>query len=431
MKRVLFMLVSILCISGVTFAQKADKEALKAIQKATKEAQQVVRSAKEQLGEGGNVSQAKRLIEQALKNEYTKEDADAWGIAGDVYQKLYMVENLKTAQNQPCDTVAMYDYLMKMYDCYNHCDSLQQIPNDKGKTSTACRDKNATYLDNNRTNLINGGIFYFNRRRDYAKAYDIFAKYYEVGEMPMMQRFNKENPDYEALATQFAYYPTLAAYQMQDYKKVLRFCDLGVADEENGETCFRFKSIAYENLADTVQWIETLKDGIKKFPTEDYYYLRLLGYYDEIGNMDQMESFVTEMLQVDPNKAYNHYVLGYLRQNQKNYLDAIEAYKTAIEKDSNLIEAYINMGLCYMFEANNYMDSQSDVKYNTPAYKKVIETEKKYYEDALPAFEKVRELAPNDVKKWGQMLYQIYYKLNMAKELNQIETILKAEGLAE
>ena len=432
------MLASVICASAALQAQvtdkaaaKAQKEAQKAIQKATKEARLVIKDAKEQLGEGGDVNRARTLVEQALKNEYTKEDPEAWFIAGDVYKQLYLNENYKTAQNKPCDTVAMYNYLVKMYDSYNHCDSLQLIPDEKGKTSTACRDKVASYLDNNRTNLINGGIYYFNRRRDFAKAYDIFAKYYEVSDMPMLKSYTDADPQYAELATQFAYYPTLAAIQMQDYKKVLRFCDLGVDDEENGETCLRFKSMAYENLADTAMWIKTLEEGINKFPTEDYYYLRLLTYYDESGKMDEMEAFVDNMLKIDPDKAYNHYVKGYLRQNQKNYAEAIESYKVAVEKNPELTEAYINMGLCYLFEANNYMDSQANVKYNTPAYKKVMETEKTYYQNALPIFEKVRELAPDDVKKWGLQLYTIYYKLNMAKELNQIETILKAEGLLD
>lgn len=431
MKKVLFVLVAALCMNGVAGAQQLDKAAQKALQKATKEAMAVVKSAKEQMGDGGNVNQARNLIEKAMKNEYSKNEAETWNIAGEIYQKLYLNENFKTAQNQACDTVAMYDYLSKMYDCFGTCDSLQQIPNAKGKNSTACRDKNGTYLDNNRTNFINGGIFYFNKRKDYMKAFEMFSRFYEVSAMPMLKSYVDADPNYDTLSVQFAYYPTLAAYQMEDWNRVLKYCDLGSRDSENGEMCYRFKCLALENMKDSVAWIASLQDGIRKFPTEDYYYLRLLGYYDETEKMDEMEAFVGKMLELNPDKAYNHYVKGYLRQNQKKYMDAIESYKVAIEKDPALIEAYINEGLCYMFEANNYIDSQNNVKYNSPEYKKVMEKEKSYYKEALPIYEKVRELAPDDTKKWGQQLYQIYYKLNMSKELNQIETILKAEGMLD
>ena len=66
---------------------------------------------------------------------------------------------------------------------------------------------------------------------------------------------------------------------------------------------------------------------------------------------------------------------------------------------------------------------------NSNAYKKALDDEKIYYNQARPIFEKVRVLAPEDIKKWGLQLYQIYYKLNLAKELNEIETTLKSEGL--
>ena len=145
--------------------------------------------------------------------------------------------------------------------------------------------------------------------------------------------------------------------------------------------------------------------------------------------MDKLEKFAQKMIEDNPDKAYSYYVIGYLRQEQKNLEAAIEAYKTAIEKDPELKEAHINLGLCYLLQANNFMESKSDLRMNSNAYKKALDDEKIYYNQARPIFEKVRVLAPEDIKKWGLQLYQIYYKLNLAKELNEIETTLKSEGL--
>ncbi len=427
MKKVLLMLVAVACLSTTSYAQ-TEKE----IKQAKKEAQARLRTVKQQLeDENGNVMTAYNLIKKELNDPINKDVALTWELAGDINKKLFSNENFKAMRNSGCDTVAMYNYLVDMYDCYNHCDSLQQIPDEKGKTSTECRDKNASNLDGQRTEFINGGIFYFNHRHDYAKAYEIFAKYYEVGDMPMLKSYTESNPQWAEYSKQFAYFATLSAYQMHDYNKVLKFCDLGVDDEENGELCYRFKCEAYEQLKDTANWVQALKGGIEKFPTQDFYFTRLLVYFEETGQMDEMEKFVNNMIGINPDKGFNYYVKGYIRQNQKNYKEAIEAYKIAIEKDSTIIEAYINLGLCYMFDANDYMESQKDVKLGTPAYKQMLETEKTYYKNALPLFEKVREMAPEDVNKWGLQLYTIYYKLDMTKEFNQIETIMKAEGMLD
>lgn len=420
------MLASVICFSGA-FAQ-TEKE----IKEAKKAAQSVLKNVKQQLdSEEGSVQTAFGLIQKAMTNEYTKNQAQTWELAGDVYHKLYLEENNKASRNQPHDTVAMYDNFIKMYECYNRCDSLQAIPNEKGKTSTELRDKMASTLSQQRLELINGGIFYFNHRHDYPNAYRVFSKYYDICDMPMIKDLTEGDLMYQDYAKQFAYFTTLAARQMDDFEKVLKYCDLGAQDEEYGQTCYQLKCEALKELGRTDEWIEALKEGVKKYPTEDFYSMQLVLYYDQNGKLEEMESFVNDMIKVDPEKAYNYYIKGYLKQNQKNYAEAIEAYKTAIEKDETLIEAYINEGLCYMFDAQVYMDSKSDVKFNSAEYKEMMAKEKTYYENALPLFEKVREMDPNDTDKWGLQLYSIYYKLNMNKELDKMETILKAEGMLD
>jgi len=427
MKRVLFILTCALCFTAVSAQNASDP---KAVKKAKKAAMAVVRDAKSEITkEGGNIRTAKASIDKALKNEYSAKEAETWMVAATVYNSLYLTENNKTYLQQPYDTVAMYDYLMKWFDYSIIADSLQQIPNAKGKTFTTCRDKFASELDRSRTNLINGGIFYFNSKSDFAKAYELFEKYYTVGQTPMLKPLNDSNPVYADYDKQFAYFPTLCGMRLEDYNKVLKYCDLGAEDEENGATCYRFKCQAYESLGDTTNWILALQEGIKKFPSDDFYYMRLLSYYDEQGKMHEMENFAKEMLESDPDKAYNYYVLGYINQQQKKYADAEKAYETAIEKDSGLTEAYINLGLCYMLDANEYMDSKSDLKFNSREYREALEVEKSYYEKSRPLYEKVRELVPDETNKWGLQLYQIYYKLNMGPEFDKIETILKAEGL--
>lgn len=426
MKKVILLLIAMIGLSSVSYAQMTAKQ----LKKATKEAQAVVKKAKDELmSPTGNLKTARSLIEQAMTNELTINKSETWSVAGDIFKVLYLNENQKAYQNVAFDTVSMYNYLNKMYEYYILCDSLEQIPNDKGKTSMSCREKNAMELDRNRSNFINGGIFYFNNRKDFAKAFKMFEKYYEMGNVPMLKPYNDADPNSASYAIEYAYYPTLAAYQLQDYENVLKYVDLGMQDSLRGEDCLWIKTESYEQLKDTTNWIETLQEGVVKYPANSYFFDRLIAYYYTTEQMDKLEKFAQKMIEDNPDKAYSYYVIGYLRQEQKNLEAAIEAYKTAIEKDPELKEAHINLGLCYLLQANNFMESKSDLRMNSNAYKKALDDEKIYYNQARPIFEKVRVLAPEDIKKWGLQLYQIYYKLNLAKELNEIETTLKSEGL--
>ena len=50
---------------------------------------------------------------------------------------------------------------------------------------------------------------------------------------------------------------------------------------------------------------------------------------------------------------------------------------------------------------------------------------RKMYQKALPYMETYRKLAPQETKKWGDALYRIYFNLNMGKQFDEIDKILK------
>ena len=49
------------------------------------------------------------------------------------------------------------------------------------------------------------------------------------------------------------------------------------------------------------------------------------------------------------------------------------------------------------------------------------------YQKALPYMEKYRTLAPGGEQKWGPALYRIYFNLNMGKQFDEIDKILKKQ----
>ena len=157
MKKVLLS-VAVLMVSCVAFGQT----------KAVKEAKRQADAKK--------FAEAEQLINGALTNDETKNDANTWNVAGYIQQKINEDENTKAYLKQAFDTVKMYNSTFKMFEYFNKCDELEQIPNEKGKIKIKFRKNNAATLKQNRPNLINGGVFYFNQGKD-AEAYDYFSLY--------------------------------------------------------------------------------------------------------------------------------------------------------------------------------------------------------------------------------------------------------------
>ena len=426
MKKLIFVLIAALGMSCTSYAQMTEKE----LKKATKAAQKEVKEAKNEF-ERDDVQDkrgAKRLIDNAMKNELNQNWDQTWLVAADIYQHFYYQENTKS-YTMAYDTVGMYNLLTQWYKFAMKADSLQQIRNAKGKTFDDARKKHANEIHRTMSDLIRGGIFYFNDHQDYQKAYELFDTYFTIANHPMLAKQTSEDTIFQKYVPIYSYYPALAAYNMEKWNDVLKYAQVATADEEVGETATEMICDAYGNLQDTVKWLETLKGGLVKYPTEQYYYGKLLNYYNLKGDLSELESFVKEMIEIDPEKAYNYYVLGYVAQQNKDYDAAIVQYEKAIEKDEKLSDAYFNLGLCIMFQASDFMDSKSNLDYRSTAYKNAIKEQKEYYRKALPYFKKYREIEPSATEKWAIPLQTIYYQLDQSKELNEVEARMKEKGL--
>jgi tetratricopeptide (TPR) repeat protein len=99
--------------------------------------------------------------------------------------------------------------------------------------------------------------------------------------------------------------------------------------------------------------------------------------------------------------------------NLKKYGDCLKFSDQLIKLNPNLPDIYYNGGLACLNIAQR-MDSRK--------YKKQV---KKMYEKARPYMEKYREMAPDEVDKWAPALYRIYFNLNMGKQFDEIDKLLK------
>ena len=168
MKRILFSMVLLMAF-GFTFAQ----------QKNVKEARTIANDVKP------DFKKAQDLINAALVNPETKNDAATWDVAGQV-QKRINEEEMKNAFLQKAyDTMTVYNSILKMYEYFLKCDELSEIPNEKGKVKNKYRKANAASMLAERPNLINGGIESFNRHNS-QEALNFFGTYVESASYPML-----------------------------------------------------------------------------------------------------------------------------------------------------------------------------------------------------------------------------------------------------
>ena len=373
MKRVLFSMVLLLAAS-FTFAQE----------KNVKEAKSIAN------GVNPDFAKAEELINQALTNPETKDNAETWDVAGLIQRKRSEKEMENAYLRKPYDTLQVYNSALNMCKFYFKCDELAQIPNEKGKIKNKYRKSNSATILAERGNLINGGIQFFNlasqkegdaAKEDNKKALDFFATYIDIAINPMFEKENLLQTD--TVLPQIAYYASLAAAKMEDYPSILKYAPYAQDDKEVGKYAMEFISTALKAEGDTVKWIASLKEGIQKYPEHSFFFGHLIDYYSNNNKYDEAMQFADDMLAKDPNNTFYLYVKGYLYHNMKDYDKAIEFYKKTIEVDPNYAEAYSNLGLIYCLQAQDFSE-KATTDINDPKYKEDQATLKTFYEKAKP-----------------------------------------------
>lgn len=403
MKRVLFSMVLLMAVS-FAFAQE----------KNVKEAKSIAGEVKP------DFAKAEQLINEALTNPETKDNAATWDVAGYIQKRINEKEMENAYLRKPYDTLKVYNSVLNMYNYFVKCDELAQIPNEKGKIKNKYRSANSKTILAERPNLINGGIQYFNLNQN-EEALKFFAAYVDAATLPMLEKENLLEKD--TILPQVAYYATLAADRVGDKDAVMKYAQYALKDKENGQFAMQLLTDAYKAKGDTAKWVEKLQEGIVKFPENQYFFANLVDYYSSSNQNDKAMQFANDMLAKDPNNKLYLYVKAYLYHNMKDYEKAIEFYKKTLDVDPTYAEACSNLGLVYLLQAQDYAD-KAPTDINDPNYATAQANIKKFYEEAKPYYEKAKELKPDQKDLWLQGLYRVYYNLNMGPEFEAIEKLM-------
>jgi tetratricopeptide (TPR) repeat protein len=372
-------------------------------------------------GSDPDFAKAETLIEAALADSTTKNEPNTWNVAGYVQKKINEKEMEKAYLKKPYDTLKVYNSSYKMIQYFLKCDELAQIPNEKGKIKNSYRKSNASLLLVERPNLISGGVQYFNLN-DNKAALGFFSTYIDLATVPMLEKENLLKQD--TIIPQVAYYACLAAARIEDYPSIIKYASYGTDDKETGKYVLEFLATAYKTQNDTLNWVKTLKNGIKAFPEYTFFFGNLIDYYSNNNQYDEAMVFANEMLTNEPDNAFFLYVKAYLCHSIKEYDQAVECYKKVIKVDSQYAEAYSNLGLIYCIKAQEYSDKISTIDVNDPNYRKEQQAIKKFYEEAKPFYERARSLKPDQTDLWLQGLYRVYYNLGLGAEFEEIEKLL-------
>lgn len=374
-----------------------------------------IQTAKDQVKAGKNLDQAAASMKKLLADSANRTNRKIWTIYFDAVRKQYEQGNEKLYLKQKYDTAQLFNYTRQLFEVAFQYDSVETAPDKKGRRDFEFRKGHSEYLAHIRSNLYNGGIWFLNKKK-YPDAYKFFDCYIECASQPMFKQRNYGEKD-KHLPTA-AYYAVYSGYKMKDPKATLHHSYEALKDTVHYNYMLQYLAETYMLEKDTARYVASLKEGFKRVPTFPYFFPRLVEYYVVRNQLDSAMTVVNEALTVVPDSDVYLAAKSNLLLEQGKLQECIEVSKKVIEVNQKLGDPYYNAGICYF----NLAVEQDKNSHNSRKVKEQVEAN---YKKALPYLVKYRKMEPKEQGKWAFPLYTIYLNLNMGKEFDEIDKVMK------
>lgn len=368
-----------------------------------------------------NQEPAKAALIQALaRPELSNDDkAKVYYTCALLAQSNNAVQNQRAYLKQmtkPEDSIALFNTILDMYRHIQHCDSFDAIPNSRGHVSLKYKKKTQTLMQRHRPNLLTGGKFFL-KRKDYANAYNFLDMY-------MSTSTDTTETDYNRVS----YWATISAYNTNQTLNTLKYSVHAItfADAEYKPILQEYRVRCYQKLKSNEAYLRELQVGVNQYPNYDFFFVNLTDLYYLQKKYDEGLALADSLISLNGDKAMYWYAKGLMYLGKQEFEKCIVYSDSCISRDPKYVDAFFNKGIAYcnlaLVAQENASKNMSDSKW--------IEDQKKIqdlYQLAKPCMEMVRTLQPENKERWGRPLYRIYLYLNMGKEFDEIDKLLKAQ----
>ena len=366
---------------------------------------------KDYIKSGKNLDKAEKLMTDLLNDSSSRGNEKVWL---ESQHKQYDQGNEKLYLKEKYDTTALFLVGKRMFDTLEGLDSLDRLPDARGKVKLKYRDRSAELLNIYRPNLFNGGVF-FMKKHDFSRAYDFFDTYINSAVKPMFARYQYAERDKRL--PEAAYWASYCGYKLEKPQLTLCHTYQALKDSVHLPYMLQYLSETYKLEKDTARYVQTLKDGFSKYPKFPFFFPRLIDYYSHIGAYDEAMKSCDEALQTDSVNTLFRYAKSSLLLTMGRYKQSFAISKALIAENDTLADAYLNAGLALFDQA---VELDKKTQSGSKKYNQILEL----YRKAMPYLEKYRAMAPDQKDKWALPLYTIYLNLNMGKQFDEIDKLI-------
>lgn len=365
-----------------------------------------------------------------------KKLAEVYNKMGEVYGRQLNPMLQMAAQQMPLDTVAFATTIDNMIEAYTKSVECDKAPDAKGNVKMKQQANNFKMLQGC-GDYYNYAAFFLYQTGDTKSARRYFRKYIEFPKNPVFTPeqtdsiYAKGKANYDQAAVNLA----MMAYQEKDWDDVLANFDVAKRNKESLRDLYIMKQQAYLEKGDSAAWLGALNEAINEVEDNNNFIEQLIYYYTKKNDAVSANKLADELLAKNSENKSAWYMKGCVLLNiEQNYSAARECFDKCLQLDPTDVDANLNMAFTYM---NEVMTNRQNGKYQyafrasytskeKAAYEKELADIQSYYRNAMPYVEKVREIIPEQPKRWAPALSMIYANLRMQAKADEVDAIISA-----
>ena len=396
-KQLLLLLLLLITLSPCVNAQKKE-----------------IAQARTYIKSGKNLDKAEQSMRKLLLDSANVRNIRIYTTLAEIVRKQYEQVNEKVYLKQPYDTAVFFNTAKKLFDTYYKLDSALINYGVKPDANERIRERNSEYLNTYRINLYNGGLYWL-RKNDFNKSKAMLDSYLDCHNQPLFSSLNLAESD--SIAPLAASRNLYCGYRMQNTSVVMRNKEYALKDTVMLERTLQYLAETYSLMNDTEGYVSTLTEGIEHFPRSNYFFTHLIDYYSKASDYEQALKVADNALALDSCETLYLYAKSNILLNIGKNDECIALCEKIISLNDSMPEAYYNAGVAYI----NKAFAMEKVRANNKKRQQI----KNNYSMSLKYMEKYRAMRPEDKDRWAAALYNIYLKLNMGKEFEEIDNMLR------
>ena len=205
---------------------------------------------------GKNLDRAEKLMADLLRDSTYRLNHKVWVTLVEAIKVQYDQGNQKLYLRQNYDTAALFNNAKKLLLYCEQFDSLENMPNKKGKVRIKYRARHAAMLNAMRPNIYNGGAFYL-RKLDFKNAWLYYDAYLDCAGQPLFADY--PYPVTDTLMIKAAYRALYCGYRLNDLEKTMKYFDIAYQDSMHRENIKRLMTHTEKKLGQKSEENEAAK----------------------------------------------------------------------------------------------------------------------------------------------------------------------------